>query len=184
MSEASVIAAFTSNTKHLILIGDHLQLRPQVTEYSLAVHNGLEISLFERMIKLGLPYVMLSTQRRMHPDISSLICPAVYPILHDSPNTNEYPTVRGIQHRLFFINHTQPEDGEEMGLIAQNYDGVGGRLTTRAIQPIDLVNAEGSKSNTYEARFIIRLAKYLVCFLFQTTLISCYTLSFVITVQN
>ena len=159
VSEASVIASFTSNTKHLVLIGDHLQLRPQVVEHKLAVYNGLEISLFERLIKLGLPYVVLTTQRRMHPDISSLICPAVYKQLHDAPNTKEYPLVHGIRHRLFFINHTEPEDGEEFGW---GDDGARNTMTKKAIQPIDLVGAERSKTNTFEAEFIVRLAKYLV----------------------
>ncbi|XP_063601578.1 NFX1-type zinc finger-containing protein 1-like [Penaeus indicus] len=52
--ESHVITALTSKCQHLILIGDHQQLRPSATVYELATKYGLETSLFERMIKNGL----------------------------------------------------------------------------------------------------------------------------------
>lgn len=51
--ESHLLASLTSGTQHLILIGDHLQLRPKVEEYRLSVEaNGgykLDVSLFERL---------------------------------------------------------------------------------------------------------------------------------------
>jgi hypothetical protein len=48
-----VLAALTPTTKHVILIGDHQQLRPQVNEYTIAKKYNLEISMFERIINSG-----------------------------------------------------------------------------------------------------------------------------------
>ncbi|RYG68470.1 hypothetical protein EON64_05095 [archaeon] len=36
MLEGHILAALTPSTKHVILIGDHQQLRPTVNEYNLA----------------------------------------------------------------------------------------------------------------------------------------------------
>ena len=53
--ESHVISLLTKNTKHLIMIGDHLQLRPKPYCYELIKYN-FDISLFERLInnKLGI----------------------------------------------------------------------------------------------------------------------------------
>ena len=141
--EASVLASFTSSTKHVIFIGDHLQLRPQVSEYSLGTYHGLQISLFERLVKMNVGYVTLSEQRRMHPDISSLITPSIYSNLKNSEIVHQYPQVTGIQHRLFFISHTVLEDGQN-------------------VSKFDISGSEMSKTNSYEALFIIRLVLYLL----------------------
>ena len=52
--EAHMLTAMTPETKHLILIGDHQQLRPKINSYSLSTEKGdgydLNASLFERLI--------------------------------------------------------------------------------------------------------------------------------------
>lgn len=52
--EAHMLTAMTPETKHLILIGDHQQLRPKINNYSLSTEKGdgynLNASLFERLI--------------------------------------------------------------------------------------------------------------------------------------
>ena len=110
--ESSIVAALSSSTKHVILIGDHVQLRPKVNEYEIGKVNRLEISLFERLIRQGCPYVRLTTQRRMHPEISSLITPSIYSTLNNDPSVELYPEVSGVVHRMVFITHNKPEDGE------------------------------------------------------------------------
>ena len=158
--EASVIAAFNSRTKHVVLIGDHLQLRPQVTEYGIAVHNGLEVSLFERLIRRGVPHVTLTTQRRMHPEISSLITPTIYTRLDDAESVSDHPFVRGIKDRLFFISHNEPEDGQ---LVAWGPSEIpAAEKSRKAVRPIDLAGAEMSKTNTFEASYLIQLVLYLL----------------------
>ncbi|KAK3752811.1 hypothetical protein QZH41_005176 [Actinostola sp. cb2023] len=47
--EAHIITSLTQGTQHLILIGDHKQLRPNPTCYKLSIDYNLDISLFERM---------------------------------------------------------------------------------------------------------------------------------------
>ena len=50
--EAHVVTSFPRGTEHVILIGDPQQLRPSPTVYELARKYNLEISLFERMVRL------------------------------------------------------------------------------------------------------------------------------------
>jgi superfamily I DNA and/or RNA helicase len=153
--EASIVASFTASTKHVILIGDHLQLRPQVSEYSIGVHNGLEVSLFERLIRQGHKYVTLTTQWRMHPQISALITPSIYKTLEDAPSVSLYPPVSGIKDRLFFISHTEPEDGLDSAWGGENKSDSSRKL--RGSRPIDIVGNERSKTNSHE----VNISKYL-----------------------
>lgn len=149
--EAALLAALTAQTQQLILIGDHKQLRPKTQEYSLSVDSGrkykLDVSMFERIAQQEeppAPVVTLSTQRRMHPCISSLIkVPSLYPDLLDSERVAQYPQVRGMRDRLFFWDHDHREAGEEEAT------GVAGVLT-------------GSKQNAGEAAMVVALARYLL----------------------
>uniref|UniRef100_A0A914Z6K5 DNA2/NAM7 helicase helicase domain-containing protein n=1 Tax=Panagrolaimus superbus TaxID=310955 RepID=A0A914Z6K5_9BILA len=63
--EAHIITSLTRACQHLILIGDHKQLRPSPAVYELAKKYKLDISLFERLINNGYPYRMLNNQHRM-----------------------------------------------------------------------------------------------------------------------
>lgn len=103
--ESHVITALTSKCQHLILIGDHQQLRPSATVYELATKYGLETSLFERMIKNGLAYESLQYQHRMRPSISKLLVPSIYPELKDHTSVTTYPHIKGVKKDLFFISH-------------------------------------------------------------------------------
>ena len=112
--EAHVLTSLTSKTKHLIMIGDHKQLRPKVEHYDLCIQAGkgysLNVSLFERLVCGGSPHATLAVQHRMHPDISTLI-KHTYPTLQDHPSVLSHPAVRGLAsaQRLVFIDHTKPE---------------------------------------------------------------------------
>ena len=53
----------------LVAIGDPQQLPGVVSNRDLEA-KGYSISLFERLLNAGSPYVLLGTQYRMHPDIS------------------------------------------------------------------------------------------------------------------
>ncbi|KAJ9507652.1 hypothetical protein QJQ45_019168 [Haematococcus lacustris] len=115
--EAHVLTSLSTKTKHLVLIGDHKQLRPMVESYSLQKESGrgydLNVSLFERLMLAGFPHASLAVQHRMHPDISRLVWPT-YPALHDHPSVAQHPAVKGLgQHRVVFIHHEVPEDGED-----------------------------------------------------------------------
>lgn len=123
--EAHMLTAFLPTIEHAILIGDHLQLRPQISNYDLQRENprgeqySLDMSLFERLVTRRqssgpiVPFSILETQRRMHPSISQLIRNTLYPDLKDSPHVEKYPKVVGIKKRLFWFDHVNPEVDHE-----------------------------------------------------------------------
>jgi len=57
------------SAKHVILVGDHIQLGPVVISKQ-AAKAGLDKCLFERLVKIGHKPIMLQTQYRMHPFLS------------------------------------------------------------------------------------------------------------------
>ncbi|KAJ5611620.1 hypothetical protein N7528_008725 [Penicillium herquei] len=121
--EAHMLTSLLPSVEHLILIGDHQQLRPQIQNYELSreSHAGkqyaLDRSLFERLVEpdeeagVQIPFCTLETQRRMDPSISRLIRETLYPKLQDSPSVINYPDVVGMRKRLFWLNHRHPEAG-------------------------------------------------------------------------
>ncbi|KAK4216738.1 hypothetical protein QBC37DRAFT_471134 [Rhypophila decipiens] len=155
--EAHILTALLPSVEHAILIGDHLQLRPQIQNYELQSVNprgerySLDMSLFERLVQppsdqsdgtmtTQLPFSVLETQRRMHPSISDLIRKTLYPALKDAPNVSDYPDVVGMRKRLFWMHHESPEAGS-----ANSQDPVG-----------------TSHTNDFEVDMTIALARHLV----------------------
>ncbi|CAG5131922.1 unnamed protein product, partial [Candidula unifasciata] len=132
--ESHIVTSLNENCKHLILIGDHQQLRPNPTVYQLAKDFGLEISLFERLIKNNVPHVMLKEQHRMRPEISQIVR-HIYPDLKDHSSVERYEHIRGVSKNIFFIQHEQEETHLEHSM---------------------------SKANTHEARFLVAFCKFLL----------------------
>ncbi|KAI8351963.1 hypothetical protein B0O80DRAFT_455126 [Mortierella sp. GBAus27b] len=143
--ESHILAALSGSTQHLILIGDHLQLRPQIESFGLSSDStagknyNLDMSLFERLVTAHKPFPLshLTIQRRMRPEISSLIRNTLYPNLEDGQNVKEYPTVNGMGASLFFMDHSHAVDAkDEYGMQ--------------------------SFSNSFEVRMVEALAHYLI----------------------
>lgn len=132
--EAHIIATLNPNCEHLILIGDHKQLEPKPAVFELAEKYNLALSMFERMVNLGLPFVCLERQHRMRPEISQLVRP-VYERLIDNENVLKYELVRGIEKNVYFISHNKDESTKE---DSQSY------------------------WNNHEAKFIQHLTRYLL----------------------
>lgn len=132
--EAHILTALHPRTQHVVLIGDHQQLRPSTAVYRLSKNFHLDVSLFERLIHNGAAHVTLLQQRRMHPKISRLIKP-LYPQLRDHSSTEKYPEIRGVAARCFFMSHFHLEDDE---------------------------GESHSKQNTFEANFVSALCAHLV----------------------
>lgn len=123
--EGHLLTAFLPSIEHAILIGDHLQLRPQIQDWRLQRANpagakfSLDTSLFERLVQpklgdcthAGIPLSVLDTQRRMHPKIAELVRSTLYPNLLDADNVQEYPSVPGMAKRLFWMDHEKLENG-------------------------------------------------------------------------
>uniref|UniRef100_A0A8D0HP35 NFX1-type zinc finger-containing protein 1 n=1 Tax=Sphenodon punctatus TaxID=8508 RepID=A0A8D0HP35_SPHPU len=133
--EAHVLTSLTPACQHLILIGDHQQLRPKPADYTLEKKYFLGISLFERMVNNGIPYVQLLCQHRMRPDISQLLVPFFYKELRDHQVVTTYENIKGLERNVYFIQHTEKESH----------------------------NAESeSYSNKFEASFLALLSRYLL----------------------
>eukprot|EP01071_Lankesteria_metandrocarpae_P006195 Lankesteria_metandrocarpae@DN4270_c0_g1_i1.p1 len=113
--EAHVLTCLHESIKHLIMIGDHKQLRPRIETYELSVacpstNYNLNCSLFERLALSGkFGSACLAVQHRMHPDIAKFIRPT-YAELSNAPKTEQHPPVRGVTSRVVFINHDKLED--------------------------------------------------------------------------
>ncbi|KAI7906448.1 RNA helicase [Cokeromyces recurvatus] len=110
MLESHIISALTDSLEHLILIGDHQQLRPSTAVHELSDNHALGVSLFERLVINQFPFTRLSHQRRMRPEIRSLIDP-IYknPPLNDHPNVLTFPPIRGMEQSVFFLAHEEEE---------------------------------------------------------------------------
>ncbi|KAB5584014.1 hypothetical protein PHYPO_G00102520 [Pangasianodon hypophthalmus] len=133
--EAHTITTLSRDCQHLILIGDHQQLRPSTTVYELAKNFNLEVSMFERLVNVGFPFVRLNYQHRMRPDIARLLTPHIYSELENHASVLEYENIKGILTNIFFIEHKSQEEEIKDGRSHQNF---------------------------HEARFVVELCRYLL----------------------
>ncbi|MCJ1246494.1 hypothetical protein MMC30_003702 [Trapelia coarctata] len=119
--KAHVLSALIPSVQHLIQIGDHQQLRPQINNYELSLesHQGrqyqLDRSQFERLSvrepgKHPFPVTQLDVQRRMRPQISNLIRGTLYRRLIDHDNVKNLPDVVGMRKNVFWYDHSNLED--------------------------------------------------------------------------
>ena len=106
--ESHIVSSISSGCQHLILIGDHKQLKPKVSVYELGKKYNLNVSLFERIIKIRADCNQLKYQHRMRPEIAKLIN-LIYDEYYNHESVLEYPNIKGLKKNLFFINHCHPE---------------------------------------------------------------------------
>ncbi|KAH8107252.1 P-loop containing nucleoside triphosphate hydrolase protein [Cristinia sonorae] len=118
--EAHVLGTLVPSVQHLVLIGDPLQLRPTIETYPLSMdhHTGgqlykFDMSLMERLSSSGLAMSQINVQRRMRPQVSSLIRNYLYPNLEDHELVNSHPDVRGMAKNVFFLSHDHKENAGE-----------------------------------------------------------------------
>ena len=144
--ESHVLTALGPDTKQLILIGDHKQLRPKVN-FDLSVEKGdgydLNISLFERLILRGFPHNTLLEQHRMRPELSSFVRELTYPNLVDAAGTKNRPNIKGLQDNVIFLNHSVSE--EQMHNVRDWKDGA----------------SPSTKKNAFEIHMAIKTLRYL-----------------------
>ena len=133
--EAHIVTSLTPGTQHVIMIGDHKQLRPKAKVYELAQKYNLQISLFERMVLNEMDCKRLSTQHRMRPEIAQLTKRIYNHEITDHESVCRFQDVRGLQENLFFVDHQSPEK---------------------------FVAGLQSYSNKHEADFIVALCHYLL----------------------
>ena len=133
--EAQVIASLCESVEHLILIGDPLMIRPSTAVSRLSTQYNLNLSLFERLIINEFRHATLTLQHRMRPELSSII-QLLYPMISDKLPHTHYQHVQGVSTNTFFISHSCSED--------------------------PLKEDCTSRSNVYEAKFIVEFALYLL----------------------
>eukprot|EP01031_Cornospumella_fuschlensis_P026332 gene26332-31809_t len=144
LHESHILTNVSSRIKHLIMIGDHMQLRPKLQSYTLKKESGnridFDVSLFERLVLGGYPYTTLQVQHRMRPEISSLI-KCTYPDLQDHTTTLNRNDIRGVAKNVVFVDHRQPEaGGSEESLLVDT----------------------SSKYNEHEVNMLLKIARYLL----------------------
>ena len=112
--ESHIVTSLTPGCQHLILIGDHQQLRPNPTVYELAKHYNLDISLFERMVTNGMPFERLRLQHRMRPEISKML-EHIYknPKLENHESVMNFDKIKGVARNMFFVDHAESEVGSK-----------------------------------------------------------------------
>jgi len=67
---SALVPIMNCRAERLVLVGDQCQLPANVESFE-AQSRGLSLSLFSRLIGLGLPHYFLNTQFRMHPAIAT-----------------------------------------------------------------------------------------------------------------
>jgi hypothetical protein len=149
--ESHMISALLPDVEHLIQIGDHEQLRPSVSNFrdlSLESERGklhqLDRSQFERL-SIGepgrplMPVAQLNVQRRMRPQISTLIRETIYDKLKDHASTIELPDVVGLRRNVFWLDHTNLENEKDTA-----------------------IHNTKSKTNLWEVRMVHALVRHVV----------------------
>ncbi|EFR02412.1 NFX1-type zinc finger-containing protein 1 [Nannizzia gypsea CBS 118893] len=130
--EPHMVSALLPNVEHFIQIGDHQQLRPQINNYKLSLESKqggayqLDRSQFERLSvgepgRVPFPVAQLDTQRRMRPEISSLIRMTLYPRLVDHPSTMTFPDVFGMRNNVFWLDHENMENSPSLDRHQKSY---------------------------------------------------------------
>ena len=136
--EAPVIAACMESVEHLILVGDHKQLRPNCHVMALQKPPfNLNISLFERLVNNNVSYSILSRQRRMKPEIRRILSPIYGSKVRDHSSVQKLenrPPIPGMGGlTTWFFTHEHPDERDQ----------------------------EFSSFNTLEAEMILGLVQYL-----------------------
>lgn len=113
--EGPVSVACVESLQHLILVGDHQQLQATCSVKGLEGEPFyLNVSMFERLFRGGMPYKSLLCQRRMAPEIRGLIAKS-YPNLadHDTVITRARPQLGMGTVSTWFLNHDWQELQDE-----------------------------------------------------------------------
>jgi superfamily I DNA and/or RNA helicase len=145
--ESHIIISLSKHAEHLILIGDHHQLKPKNNVNELERNYDMNVSLFERLINNKFDYVTLSRQHRMRPEISCLMKHFYETKIEDDNSVLKRDYILGVKQDIAFINHSILED--------------------------HLVDADNrSKVNKYEGKYLVQLAKFFIRQHYQTSRIT------------
>ena len=110
--EGQLISVLPPTIKHLVMLGDHMQLKPRLNVYKLK-DKYLHCSMFERLINNKMNFTQLGQQCRMRDDIADLLRSLnIYKNLKtnlEKTGRNEPPPCIG--RSLHFLKHCEKEKG-------------------------------------------------------------------------
>jgi helicase required for RNAi-mediated heterochromatin assembly 1 len=112
--EAPVIAGCMPSIQHIILVGDHKQLKPQC---QIKDNEGepfyFDLSLFERLVNNKFEYRMLTRQRRMIPEVRRLLKPIYNDAITDHEcvlNRKDVPGMGGVNTYMWKHDWVESKD--------------------------------------------------------------------------
>ena len=136
-TEPATLVPIVRGCKQLVLVGDHKQLPPTVIS-SRAEKMGLNISLFERLIQLGVNSTMLLEQYRMHPCIAEF------------PSIQSYEGL--LKNAIFEDKRPTP-----IGLIWPDFENP---VAFLPVEGGEIVSQDGhSKANPTEAGWVLKMVE-------------------------
>lgn len=176
--EAPVTVACMPSLQHLVLVGDHKQLRPHthVNDHEDEPWH-LNISLFERMVNNKVEFSILRKQRRMIPEIRRILHSIYGELIEDHPSVNDpalRPNVPGMGGvNSFWLTHSWIESRDDL-MSCYNEDeakmiaGFVEHLTYNAVQSEDITiltfyNGQRKKIlQELRSRIVLRERKFTV----------------------
>jgi helicase required for RNAi-mediated heterochromatin assembly 1 len=113
--EAPVLVGCLPSIEHMILVGDHKQLKGKCNVTDLMGEPYyLDTSLFERWVDNEMPYITLRTQRRMRPEIRAILEPIYPDQLRDHQSVLGRDPVQGMGGvNMFWYHHDELEEKME-----------------------------------------------------------------------
>lgn len=139
-TEPATLVPIVRGCRQLVLVGDHKQLPPTVIS-TRAEEMGLNKSLFERLIELGVNSTMLLEQYRMHPCIAEF------------PSRQSYDGL--LKNGVKSENRIAPT-----GIIWPDFDNP---VAFLPVEGGEIVSADGhSKANPTEAGWVLRIVDSLL----------------------
>ena len=139
-TEPATLVPIVRGCRQLVLVGDHKQLPPTVIS-TRAEEMGLNKSLFERLIELGVNSTMLLEQYRMHPCIAEF------------PSRQSYNGL--LKNGVTSENRIAPT-----GIIWPDFDNP---VAFLPVEGGEIVSADGhSKANPTEAGWVLRMVDSLL----------------------
>lgn len=120
--EAHTLPCLTPYTEHVIMIGDHMQLKPYTSYIKGLKQSTVSHSLFERLIRSNFDVNVLNIQYRMRNTFAELLCPLIYQKLLSHDSVYDFPSVRNMWLNLYFLQHQELETQVHDGFLCNGYE--------------------------------------------------------------
>lgn len=136
-TEPSTLIALVKGAECVIMAGDHKQLPPTVISRK-AVELGMDVPLFARLQRGGVPALLLNRQYRMHPAIAAFPSAQFYEgKVLSGVAAHERPALCGFQWKapslpVAFVHCSGPEDRARSGALSSIQDDSGSSYSNKA----------------------------------------------------